>query len=215
MSPHDFMDEEWSQDDQDSPKAHRPRRHPARRRRVPGGLIVAAVVVLLLIAAGVVLLHPREVTRTPIVTSTPEAAAPVGASDSTTSAPAAASEEDAPPAAPPTVEQTIARWATRESPEDQSWQSELTADIAPDAARRIAVMPCLPVQAAPLRVDSLAPVGEPAQSGSAFSGDYTVTVSDATGAQTPVVVRVAAAWNTATDTWMVTSLECLASGGGE
>lgn len=213
--PYDFMDEEWSQDDQQPPKDSRPRRQPGRRRRVPGGLIAAGVVLVLLIAAGVVLLNPREVTQTPIVTSTPEAAAPAGASDSTASAPAAASQEDAPPAAAPTIEQTIARWATRESPEDQSWQSELTADIAPDAARRIAVMPCLPVQAAPLRVDSLAAIGEPAQSGTAFSGDYTVTITDATGAQTPVVVRVTAGWNDATSTWMVTSLECLASGGAE
>lgn len=217
MAPHDFLDEQWDQTDEAAP--HRPRRprtpprQPQGGRGRLGGLVLALGIVVILVATAITLWTPQERTPTPVEVANPteedtdaedEAGPPP-----TENTPAA----DAPPDAQPAVDQIITRWATRESPEDDSWSDELAGKIAPDALRRITVLSCLPVQSAPLRVDSITPAGDPTQDGTTWSGDLTVTVTDTDGAQTPVTVRARAAWNEPTTTWMLTGLECLASGG--
>src|SRR5690625_313511 len=217
MAPHDFLDGQWDQPDRAPPpgRSHRPAR-PARspqggRGRLTGAILALAIVVILA-ATAIALWTPREDTRTPIEVAAPTEQAPGTAATSeppeeTTTA------ADAPPDGQPAVEQIITRWATRDSAEDESWSDDLSGHIAPDAARRLATLSCLPLQSAPLRVDGITPEGEPVQDASTWSGDLTVTVTDSDGAQTPVTVRAQAAWNEPTTTWMLTGLECLASGG--
>lgn len=213
MAPHDFLDEEWTQTDEAPPpgRSRRTRTPPRGGRGRLGGVVFALGIVVILAATGVALWTPREVTPTPVEVAAPTEADPAaeGPEQPTTTTEAA----DAPPDAAPAVEQIIARWATRESAEDESWSDQLAGQIAPDTARRLAVQSCLPVQSAPLRVDAITSDGEPTQEGGTWSGDLTVTVTDDAGAQTPVTVRAQAAWNEPTTTWMLTGLECLSSGG--
>ncbi|WP_299306149.1 hypothetical protein [uncultured Brachybacterium sp.] len=217
MAPHDFLDEQWDQTDETAPRRpHRPYtppRQPQGGRGRIGGVVLALGIVVILVATAITLWTPQERTPTPV-----EVANPTEENTADEDSEAPQPEEttpaaDAPPAAQPAVDQIITRWATRESADDDSWSDELTGKIAPDTLRRITVLTCLPVQSAPLRVDSLTPAGEPTQSGTTWSGDLTVTVTDTDGAQTPVTVRAQAAWNEPTTTWMLTGLECLASGG--
>lgn len=217
MAPHDFLDEQWDQTDEAAPRRpHAPRtppRQPRGGRGRAGGLVLALGIVVILVATAITLWTPQERTPTPVEVANPTeedtAAEGEAGPPPTENTPAA----DAPPDAQPAVDQIITRWATRESPEDDSWSDELSGKIAPDALRRITVLSCLPVQSAPLRVDSITPAGDPTQDGTTWSGDLTVTVTDTDGAQTPVTVRARAAWNEPTTTWMLTELECLASGG--
>lgn len=210
-------------DEQVAPEGHDPTpRRGGRSPRPPrrgGGVLLVLVIVALLAAAFWTLRTPRETEPTPVTVVTPseeataaateEEATPDEAEDSPTT------EADAPPAAGPSVQQTVARWATRESAEDESWSAELSGQIAPDTARRLPLQTCLPLQGAPLRVDAITPEGEPIQAGSTWSGDLTLTITDKDSAQTPVTVRAAAAWDESTSTWVLTGLECLSSGGQE
>jgi len=177
--------------------------------------MLVAVVGALLAATAVVVWTPREATPTPIKTvAADDTPADTGAATSASPATSTA-EADAPPPADATVQDIVTRWATRESPTDDSWSSDLTGMIAPDTDRRIRVMSCLPVDAAPLRVDGITPEGEATATDTTYSRDLTLTVTDATGAQTPVTVRAKAAWSEPTSTWTLTGLECLSSGGNE
>lgn len=219
MSPHDFLDEQWTQDSPDEGTAtRRPRRSPApqppRRRRRLGGLLLVLVILALLTASYLTLRQPRQAEQTPVSVATPSATAPAASTPATedeSSAPAAAT----PPPAAPSVEGIVTRWATRENPEDTSWSEELGDQIAPDTARRMPLLTCLPADAAPLRVDGIRTEGEPTQAGNTWTGDLTVTVTDKTKAQTPLTVRAQATWDESTKGWTLTGLECLASGGGE
>lgn len=217
MSPHDFLDEQWDQTDETAPRRHRrpqaPPRPPRGGRRRLGGVVLALGIVVILVATAITLWTPQERTPTPVEVADPDqqntADQDADAQQPAEDSPAA----DAPPAASPSVDQIITRWATRASAEDDSWSDELAGKIAPDTLRRITVLSCLPTQSAPLRVDSITPAGTPTQGSTTWSGDLTVTVTDDDGAQTPVTVRAQAAWNEPTTTWMLTGLECLASGG--
>lgn len=217
MAPHDFLDEQWDQTDEATPRRphrpHTPPRQPQGGRGRLGGVVLAVGIVVILVATAITLWTPQERTPTPVEVANPTEENPAD-EDSEAQEPAETTPAaDGPPAAQPAVDQIITRWATRESAEDDSWSDELTGKIAPDTLRRITVLSCLPVQSAPLRVDSITPAGAPTQNGTSWSGDLTVTVTDTDGAQTPVTVRAQAAWNEPTTTWMLTGLECLASGG--
>jgi hypothetical protein len=107
----------------------------------------------------------------------------------------------------PAVEQIILRWATRNSAEDESWREDLAGQIAPDAAQRIASSSCLPVQRAPLSVGVYTSSGA-SQQGAIYYVTLTLDVRDASGGQTPVDVNAQADWDEATETWMLTALEC-------
>lgn len=222
MSPHDFLDEQWTQDNPEDTPGRRPRHSPSpqtpRRRRRGGQLLVLVLaIVVMLAAAYFTLRNPREVEQPRVEVATPSAAAP---SEQDASAPATEDESSAPAVATPppgdaSVEAIVTRWATRENPKDTSWSEELADQIAPDTARRMPLLTCLPAEAAPLRVDGIRPEGEPARSGTSWSGDLTVTVTDKNNAQTPLTVRAQATWDEGTARWTLTGLECLASGGGE
>lgn len=221
MAPHDFLDEQWDQSDEaPAPRRSRrsspPPRQPRGGRGRLGAVALALGIVAILVATAVTLWTPQERTPTPIEVANPTEENPDaagGAEEGSEQPEEATTPADAPPDAQPAVEQIISRWATRESAADESWSDELTGKIAPDAARRITVLSCLPTDSAPLRVDGITPAGAPAQDGTTWTGDLTVTVTDSDGAQTPVTVRAQAAWNEPTTTWMLTGLECLASGG--
>lgn len=209
-------------DDQSAPEGHDPTRGPRGRSLRPprrgGGLLLALVIVVLLAATYWTLRTPRETTPTPVTVVTPSEDAPATADEEGQGSPdedSSTTDEDPPPAAAPSVQQTVARWATRESAKDESWSEDLSGQIAPDTARRLPSQTCLPVQTAPLRVDGITPEGEPSQSGTTWSGDLTLTITDKSNAQTPVTVRAQAMWDESTSTWVLTGLECLASGGRE
>ena len=216
MAPHDFLDEQWDQTGEAAPRRPRSPRTPPRQPRGgrgrAGGLVLALGIVVILVATGITLWTPRESTPTPIEVANPTEDATT-AEETSQQPEEPATDAGAPPDAQPAVNQIITRWATRESAEDASWSDELAGKIAPDALRRITVLSCLPVQSAPLRVEGVTPAATPTQDGTSWSGDLTVTVTDADGAQTPVTVRAQAAWNEPTTTWMLTGMECLASGG--
>ena len=72
---------------------------------------------------------------------------------------------------------------------------------------------CLPVQAAPLRVDRIQRTGEVTTDGDQWAAVVVVSVTDAAGAQTDVRVRAGAMWDETAGSWVLTQLDCLATGG--
>lgn len=216
---HDFLDEQWDQGDE-TPEPRRPKapRERSQRRLPAAGCVFAVVLVLVLAAVYIVLEHPRQAARPSVevheATAPPAEAASDGGGSSR-SAEATTSTAASHPAADADMEKVITRWATRKSTQDQSWSDDLSAQIAPDASRRMAVLQCLPAKDAPLHVDSLTADAPPNQDGETWSASYTLTVTGKKHDKARVFLRASATWDDSSDAWMLTSLDCPPSGGDE
>lgn len=211
---HDFLDEQWDQSDEaPAPRRSGPR-PPAPRRRPAAGCAFVACLVLILAVVYFVLAHPRETTPTRVQVNDPTAEQTTEAQSSDGGSSSPSAEPSLPPA-DEDMEQVITRWAERSSAKDQSWQKEVSGQVAPDTARRLAVLPCLPTDDAPLHVVSLSPNADPTQDDETWSGNYTLIVKGKKHGKSLVTVRPSATWDQSSHTWVLTTMDCPESGGDE
>ena len=62
-------------------------------------------------------------------------------------------------------------------------------------------------------MDRIHRTGEVTTEGDQWAAVVVVTVTDATGGQTDVRVRAGAIWDESADSWVLTQLDCLSTGG--
>lgn len=212
---HDFLDDEWQQgssdDPNESPKRQRPPR--PRRPRGKGGIaILATVAVMLGVTAAWSLWGSRPSMSDPEPTAAATSAAePTESAETASTSEEPTSEASEIPPADASVEEIVTRWATRSSAGDQTWNTELAGRFAPDAARRATGQGCLPLEGAPVNVNDATAASE--SEGAEWDGTVDLVVSDKTGTTTPLALRVSALWDETNEQWVLTSLQCVASGG--
>lgn len=217
--PHDFLSDEWQQSpgSPDEPETAEAAAPPPRRPRRRWGLFLFAGALVAMFAAAATFTwwgpKPDPVTAPPTLDAPSSAAAePTEDSPSDAATPGEETADELPDAGP-TLEAVLVRWGTRSAPDDTSWIGDLNGQIAPDAARRADMASCLPLGEAPLTAADvqLEPAADSGPQG--WSGVASMTITDDAGAQTPVAVRTSALWDEPTEAWVVTSLQCVSSGG--
>lgn len=206
--------DEWDEDDSGGQPPQRGRRRRALRT-VFAALVAAALV-------GVVILTvwgARDTGDAPAAAPSDESADVTPAPETEAATEEAEEERSAPlPDPEPVMSQTLKSWATRESPDDESWKDWTAGTIAPDLARRLDATQCLPLDYAPLRVDGMS-WENPDQSGvddDSENGRFervAVIAVGAEGGTSEVTVRVQALWDEAAQQWTLTQLDCV--GGGD
>lgn len=212
---HDFLDDEWQQGTSDSPDESPTSQRPPRPRR-PRGRGGLAILVTVVVMLGVTAAWSLWGSRPSMSDPEPAPAATSAAEPTEEAEPAPTSEaptsaaSEIPPAGS-SIEEIVTRWATRSSADDQTWSTDLAGRVAPDAARRATGQGCLPLEAAPVNVNEATAASE--SEGPQWDGTVDLVVSDKEGVTTPLALQVSALWDDTSEQWVLTSLQCVASGG--